>query len=457
MLQTGGRGATGSRPQARRGAAAGSSHQAGGRGAASSGAAAPGDKGKRPWSFVPQPSSSSPPRQWPASGGAKEGDRGDQSSGAEFATEARSRVREPKDQGRAGGATTGARADPLPEAGSTVAPQRPGGQSPLPKRRKADPGPKPQGPDFKIHESRWPPKDPARDQRRPEVLRPAPAPEPSVLAPEPKRARRGPSTWPPSSQAPEPLPDVLGSAREVIGWLEAAVAADRVELDRDHAALVKERGRLEEVGRVLEPRISSAHATHERSMRAVAKEREALEEVCDEAVAAQEKATCMERQATERDQASRWWVAELLAREWLLLAREEAVVKREKSVQSAQADLARRNDEFERSRADVLHREEEVAIRETDVEITATAQDAHVEQIARREAEAALAASALTAREEQAAKWEAELAARERALAALAKQAKRGQAEAPATSGVPTSAAKGVSLEERLQIARDEL
>ena len=34
---------------------------------------------------------------------------------------------------------------------------------------------------------------------------------------------------------------------------------------------------------------------------------------------------------------------------------------------------------------------------------------------------------------------------------------KRGQAEAPATSGVPTSVAVGISLEERLQIAKDEL
>ena len=34
---------------------------------------------------------------------------------------------------------------------------------------------------------------------------------------------------------------------------------------------------------------------------------------------------------------------------------------------------------------------------------------------------------------------------------------KRGQAEALATSGIPSSTAKGLSLEERLQIAKDEL
>ena len=34
---------------------------------------------------------------------------------------------------------------------------------------------------------------------------------------------------------------------------------------------------------------------------------------------------------------------------------------------------------------------------------------------------------------------------------------KRGQAKATATSGVPTSTAEGISLEERLQITKDEL
>ncbi|XP_062224557.1 uncharacterized protein LOC133923129 [Phragmites australis] len=188
---------------------------------------------------------------------------------------------------------------------------------------------------------RIPPKDPAGGQRQPEELRPDPAPGPSAPAPklsapvdpeppappypEPRAAaapeqpapsettpstprlehvaavevvaaraasvwrssgtlsasiewaRRGPSTRPPSSQAPEPLPDVLGSAQKVIEWLEAAVAAERAELNRDRATLVEERGWLEEVGRLLEVRIASARITHEGSMRAVAEEREAQE------------------------------------------------------------------------------------------------------------------------------------------------------------------------------------
>ena len=158
-------------------------------------------------------------------------------------------------------------------------------------------------------------------------------------------------------------------------------------------------------------------------------EQEALEEVRDEAVAAQEVASRMK-------QASRQRPTELVARERLDRAREEAIRQREKSVESTRADLARRSDELECGCAEVHRREEEVTIRETDVKITATAQDA---------------------REEQAAKWEAKLAARKWTLAALAEQVKRGQAEAPATSGVPTSAAEGISLQEWLQIARDEL
>ena len=40
---------------------------------------------------------------------------------------------------------------------------------------------------------------------------------------------------------------------------------------------------------------------------------------------------------------------------------------------------------------------------------------------------------------------------------ALAEQLKWAQAKAPATRGVPASAANGINLEERLQIAKDEL
>ena len=174
-------------------------------------------------------------------------------------------------------------------------------------------------------------------------------------------AHRGPSARPSSSQAAEPLPDVLGSAREVIKRLEAAVAMKRGELERDRTTLIEERGRLEEVGQLLEGRIASARATHERAMCTVAEEREALEE-----------ASCLE-------QASRRRAVELLARERLVRAWEEAIGQREKSVETAQADLARRNDEIKRGRTEVHHREEEIAIRETDIEITATVQDARKE------------------------------------------------------------------------------
>ncbi|XP_062230060.1 uncharacterized protein LOC133927628 [Phragmites australis] len=260
---------------------------------------------------------------------------------------------------------------------------------------------------------RTPPKDPAGNQRQPEEPRPAPIPGSSAPAdpklralaspeqrapagpeqqaptkpfPSPprkervaagevvttrvaparqpsgtpsasvERARKGPSPWPPFGQAPEPLPEVLGSAREVIGQLEVAVAAERAELDKERATLVDERGRLEEARKLLETRIASARTSYEKSMREVAEEWEALEETRDEVVAAQEKASCMKRLATERDQASRRRAAELLARERQLVSREEAASRREEAVRSAQADLACQNDELERGPAEVLRR-----------------------------------------------------------------------------------------------------
>ena len=61
------------------------------------------------------------------------------------------------------------------------------------------------------------------------------------------RARRGPSARPSSNQAAEPLPDVLGSTREVIERLESAGAGERAQLEADRVALIEERGHLEEV------------------------------------------------------------------------------------------------------------------------------------------------------------------------------------------------------------------
>ena len=188
-----------------------------------------------------------------------------------------------------------------------------------------------------------------------------------------ERARNEPSPRPPSGQAPEPLPEVLGSTREVI------MVAERAKIDKEHTTLVEERGRLEEVDKLLEIRIASARASYEKSMREVAEEREALEETHDEAIVAQEKANRMERLTTEHDQASRWRAVELLARERQLLSQEEAVGKWEEAVRSTQADLAIQNDEHEHGHAKVLHREDEVAVRETEVEITMVALDAREE------------------------------------------------------------------------------
>ncbi|XP_062203759.1 putative disease resistance protein RGA1 [Phragmites australis] len=175
-----------------------------------------------------------------------------------------------------------------------------------------------------------------------------------------------------------------------------ATAGERAQLEADRAALVEERGCLEEVGLLLEAYIASARATHERAMRAVAEEREALEEVRKEFIAAQE-------EATHLGEISWRLAAKLLARERLVRAQEEAIVQRDKAVETTRADLARRNDELERSHAEVLRRDE-VAVRETDIEITVTTQEAREEQLTLHEEEAATASVALTAREEHAAK-----------------------------------------------------
>ena len=108
---------------------------------------------------------------------------------------------------------------------------------------------------------------------------------------------------------------MLGSTQEVNGWLEASVAAEQAELEKELATIVDERGRLEEAQKLLETHVTSARTAYEKSMREVAKEREALEEARNEAVTMEEKASRLEQLAVERDQASRRCAAELLARE----------------------------------------------------------------------------------------------------------------------------------------------
>ena len=84
---------------------------------------------------------------------------------------------------------------------------------------------------------------------------------------------------------------MLGSAREVIEWLEAAVAGEKTQLEADRAALVKERERLAEINCLSEARVTAARAVHENERRTIEAKREALEEIRTEAVAEKEEAT----------------------------------------------------------------------------------------------------------------------------------------------------------------------
>ena len=74
--------------------------------------------------------------------------------------------------------------------------------------------------------------------------------------------------------------------------------------------------------------------------------------------------------------------------------------------------------------------------------------EAREELLIHRETKAAEALVASAAREEWATMWESELTAREQALSALAEQVKQVEAQAPGAAS--TSAAEGLSLEERL-------
>ena len=108
---------------------------------------------------------------------------------------------------------------------------------------------------------------------------------------------------------------MLGSAREVIGRLEVDSATERAEIKEERAALIDERGRLEEARKLLETHVATARTAYERSMQELAVEREALEEVREEAVAAQEEADRLWHLVAERDQASKKRAGELAARE----------------------------------------------------------------------------------------------------------------------------------------------
>ncbi|XP_062193506.1 predicted GPI-anchored protein 58 [Phragmites australis] len=202
--QADGKDATGNRPQAGRGAAAGSSHHAS-RGVAGSGAAALEDKGKCPRVFVPQPlssSSPSPPRQQPAVGSTKEPPK--DPVGDQRRLEAPRPAPAPEPSVPAPEPSTPAelepQAPPCPEPRVAAALEQPAPVEPTPSTSRAG---------------------------QVAAARAAPTWQPSgTLSTSTERARMGPSARPSSSQTPEPLPDVLGSTREVIERLEVAVAAE---------------------------------------------------------------------------------------------------------------------------------------------------------------------------------------------------------------------------------------
>ncbi|XP_062201006.1 golgin-84-like [Phragmites australis] len=262
-----------------------------------------------------------------------------------------------------------------------------------------------------------------------------------------EKARRGSSSWPTPGKAPEPLLEMLGSAREVIGRLETAIAADRTELEEECAALVDERGRLEEARKLLETRVSMARTAHEGSLQELAMKWEALEEVCEEAVAAQKEAEHLEELTALRDQASKERAGKLATREVQLAlreqevaSREEAVSKREEASLSTETDLHHQAQDLKCGRADVLYQEEQVALREMD---------------------ANLASSALAAREKSLANQEARVTAREQAIEAWAEQLERARTEvatqlqeARAMKDVPAS---NKGLEARLNKADEDL
>ncbi|XP_062198824.1 uncharacterized protein LOC133901485 [Phragmites australis] len=83
----------------------------------------------------------------------------------------------------------------------------------------------------------------------------------------PGESRRGPSAQLPPSQPAEPLPVMLGSTREVIGRLEAAVAEEIAQREAERAALATERAQL-----------AAARAANEDERHTTQEGRKALEE-----------------------------------------------------------------------------------------------------------------------------------------------------------------------------------
>ncbi|XP_062227353.1 uncharacterized protein LOC133925440 [Phragmites australis] len=85
----------------------------------------------------------------------------------------------------------------------------------------------------------------------------------------PEEARRGPNAQPPPSQPADPLPVVLESVREVIEWLDAAVAGEVAQLEAERAALATEKSQLTTHWRSFESRLLAACAANEDEQRAM--------------------------------------------------------------------------------------------------------------------------------------------------------------------------------------------
>ncbi|XP_062184546.1 uncharacterized protein LOC133888355 [Phragmites australis] len=155
-----------------------------------------------------------------------------------------------------------------------------------------------------------------------------------------EKTRRESSSRPSPGQAPEPLPGVLGSAGEVIGQLEAAIAAERAKLKEEHAALVDGRGRLEEARKLLQTRVAMARMAYERSLQELTTKREALEEVQQDAVAAQKEVVLREINADLASSALIAWEESLAIQEARVIAREQAIEARAEQMERAHTEVA---------------------------------------------------------------------------------------------------------------------
>ncbi|KAF0929300.1 hypothetical protein E2562_019883 [Oryza meyeriana var. granulata] len=96
------------------------------------------------------------------------------------------------------------------------------------------------------------------------------------------------------------LTEELGGLPRV-QWLEALVATERAKLDREHSALLEERGRLEATHKLLDTRVRVARVAHMQTLSRIEREQTALEEACHEAVMTQQEAEGRLKLTTQRE------------------------------------------------------------------------------------------------------------------------------------------------------------